>query len=230
MLLSKLWGDFVQLAFPSLCAGCRSALLAEECMVCTVCRLGFPLTYFHNSPDDNPLFDKFKGRLPISYAAAFAYFSDGGIVQSLAHQVKYDGNRELGVYLGRWYGSYLAQSDLSSRFDCLVPVPLHKQRQKERGYNQSACFAKGISQVTGIPMREDLVFRCKSTTSQVRMNQEQRVENTNKAFQLLPNARINHLRILFVDDVITTGATIEACIEPFLGGCADIGILALANV
>lgn len=231
MLLSQLWSDFMQLVFPSVCGGCKSALLAGEDMVCTTCRLGFPLTHFHQMPADNPMFDKFKGRIPIVHASAFMHFSDDGIVQSLAHEVKYKGFRELGVQLGRWYAHQLATTDISSRFDCLIPVPLHRERQKRRGYNQAACFAQGISEITGIPLREDVVFRSKATISQVRMEREQRVANTNNAFQLLPNTQAEGLRVLLVDDVITTGATIEACAAPLIkGGCEAIGVLALANV
>jgi ComF family protein len=231
MLLSQLWGDFLQLAFPNTCGGCQSALLADEEMVCTTCRLNFPLTHFHQMPADNPMFDKFKGRLPIVHASAFLHFVDEGVAQSLAHEVKYNGFRDLGIQLGRWYGYQLAATDIGSRFDCLVPVPLHSERQKRRGYNQAACFAKGISEAVGIPLREDLVFRSKATLSQVRMEREQRVANTADAFHLFPNTQPKNLRILIVDDVVTTGATIEACATPLVrGGCETIGVLALANV
>lgn len=231
MLIAQLWRDFVQLVFPDLCAGCRTALLAEEKMICTECRLAFPLTHFHRNPTDNAMFDKFKGRLPIAHASAFLHFSDGGIAQSLAHEIKYNGRCELGVLLGRWYGFQLATADIAARFDCLVPVPLHRERQKQRGYNQAACFAQGISETTGIPMREDLVFRRKATHSQVGMQRDQRSDNTADAFRLFPEASAEGLRVLLVDDVVTTGATIEACAAPLIkGGCKAIGVLALANV
>lgn len=231
MLLSQLWSDFMQLVFPSVCGGCKSALLAGEDMVCTNCRLNFPLTHFHRTPADNPMFDKFKGRLPIVHASAFMHFSDEGIVQSLAHEVKYKGFRELGIQLGRWYAYQLATTDISSQFDCLIPVPLHRERQKRRGYNQAACFAQGISEVLNIPLREDLVIRSKATQSQVRMEREQRVANTADAFHLLSAAQTDYRRVLIVDDVVTTGATIEACAAPLIkGGCQAIGVLALANV
>lgn len=231
MLLDKLWNDFMQLVFPTFCGSCRAALLAEEDMVCTNCRLGFPLTHFHRFPRENPMFDKFKGRLPVTYAAAFMHFSDNGIVQALAHEVKYNGNRSLGVTLGKWYGERLASTDIARQFDCLVPVPLHRERQQERGYNQATCFAQGISQATGIPLREDVVFRNKATTSQVRMNRQERLSNIADAFALFPAACIRNLRVLIVDDIVTTGATIEACAAPLVkGGCEAIGVLALGNV
>ncbi len=231
MLLAQLWSDFIQLAFPNTCRGCKSALLADEDMVCTNCRLNFPLTHFHQMPANNPMFDKFKGRLPIVHASAFMHFSDDGIVQSLVHEVKYKGACELGAQLGRWYGYHLSATDIVRRFDCLVPVPLHRERQKRRGYNQSACFARGISEITGIPLREDLVLRSKATLSQVRMEREQRMANIADAFRLLADASTHNLKILIVDDVVTTGATIEACAAPLIrGGCEAIGVLALANV
>lgn len=231
MLLARWWHDFVQLVFPNLCGACRSALLLEEEMVCTYCRLHFPLTNFHRFPTENQMFDKFKGSLPIVYASAFLHFSEGGIAQLLAHEIKYNRRCELGIYLGKWYGSQLAAVDISKQFDCLVPVPLHKDRQKRRGYNQAACFAQGISQTTGIALREDLVIRAKATVSQVYMEREQRIANMANAFQLLPQAEVANLRILLVDDVVTTGATIEACAKPLVQkGCRAIGVLALANV
>jgi ComF family protein len=230
MLLTQLWEDFVQLVFPNVCGGCQTALLAEEEMVCTTCRFNFPLTHFHQMPADNPMFDKFKGRLPVVYASAFLHFSDEGIAQSLAHEVKYKGNYKLGIQMGKWYGYQLLATDIGSQFDCLVPVPLHRERQKRRGYNQAACFAKGISETIGLPVREDLVFRSKATQSQVRMERELRAINTANAFQLFPNTKVENLRILLVDDVVTTGATVESCAAPLIkGGCEVIGILALAN-
>ncbi|MCS6967024.1 MAG: ComF family protein [Cytophagales bacterium] len=231
MLLAKLWRDFVELVFPAVCSSCRAGLLPEEEMICITCRLNFPLTHFHRFPTQNAMFDKFKGRLPIALAAAFMHFNENGIAQKLSHQVKYRGNQQLGILLGRWYGNQLLQTDINSQFDCLVPVPLHRQRLKQRGYNQAACFAQGISQVVGLPLREDLVARIKMTSSQVGMDKQQRLQNIADAFEVTAKEQVSQLRILLVDDIVTTGATIEACAMPLVkAGCQKIGVLALANV
>ncbi|HEY3430325.1 MAG TPA: ComF family protein, partial [Cyclobacteriaceae bacterium] len=164
--------------------------------------------------------------IPLKFAAAFFLFRKGGKVQQLLHELKYNNHPEIGDTLGEVYGQELAQ--LSDRFSLIIPVPLHASRKRKRGYNQSEEFAKGLSKSLGIPYSNALV-RTTKTETQTRKTKLKRWQNVSEVFEVRDSTQIENQEVLLVDDVITTGATIEACAQMLLtSGCSSISIASIA--
>jgi ComF family protein len=163
--------------------------------------------------DTNPVSKIFWGRVPVRAGTSLFRFEKGSAYQELLHDLKYRGNRRAGLYLGRLLGQELKHTRFSD-CDLIIPVPLHRRRQKKRGYNQSEIIARGASDITGIPVAGQLVGRKKNVRSQTKMNRQERFENMAKAFILNDyTSNLNGKKILIIDDIITTGATLEACSE-----------------
>jgi len=222
-------GDFVTLFFPNHCLGCSSALYKGEDILCTRCILELPKTKYHEHVE-NTIKTRLTGRLPLTYAMAFLQFRKTGVVQHLLHQLKYNNHPEIGVRLGKIYGKELADSDYDKAFDLIIPIPLHKSRRRRRGYNQSAKFAEGLSSTMNIPWDESIAERKIKTTTQTRKTKTERWENVRNVFYIKHPERIINKRILLVDDVITTGATLEACGHELLNhGCSEISIACIAE-
>lgn len=199
---------------PAICYGCGVSLTQEGQFACPVCMDRLPYTDFHLIKA-NPFIDKFFGRIPIHSAGSLIYFSKDGIGRSLIHDLKYKGQPEIGQYLGLHYGHILCESEFFKTVDMIVPVPLHPKRLAKRGYNQSEVFAKGLSQSMNIPMRTDLVLRHRQTKTQTKKNRVERFENVDGAFSLTNPSILDGRHILLVDDVLTTGATLEGCAQEF---------------
>jgi ComF family protein len=221
--------DFISLFFPSYCFGCNQSLVKGEDTLCTQCLLELPKTNYHLL-EDNPIKTKLTGRLPLKHAWAFLKFRKTGIVQHLLHQLKYNNQPEVAVKLGRNYGIELAQGGYQNDFDMIVPVPLHSSRQKKRGYNQSSKFAEGLSYTMGIPWDESISIRTTTTATQTKKSKQERWENVSSVFDIRESEKIRDLRILLVDDVITTGATMEACGQHLVeNGCSELSIACIAE-
>lgn len=227
--IKQLGQDFLNLVFPNLCLGCRTNLQTGEVLLCVHCRLALPLTNQHHELK-SPLLTKFSGKVPIDFVLAYLYFSKGGITQKLLHQIKYKGQKEAGKLLGQWYGEELKNSFAPMKTaDYLVGVPLHKSRQQQRGYNQSDWIGEGFSEATGVPYRNDVLIRTRFEGSQTRRNRLQRYENVKAVFVIESSADIVNKRIVLIDDVLTTGATLEACANELLrAGCLSVGIVTIA--
>ena len=224
-----LWEDFVTLFFPNHCLGCSNSLFRGEEILCTRCILELPKTNYHKHIE-NTIKSRLSGRIPLSYAMAFLKFRKTGVVQRLLHQLKYNNHPEVGIRLGKLYGKDLMEAGLEKNFDLIIPVPLHKSRKRRRGYNQSEKFAMGLSLLWQIPCDENIVERKIKTTTQTRKTKIERWENVKDVFQVKQSEKIVGKRILLVDDVITTGATLEACGQQLLNsGCSELSIACIAE-
>jgi ComF family protein len=217
----------INLVYPQLCIGCNGALLKSEQFICTFCIQQFPETNFHLQKD-NELEKAFWGRVRLQRAFSFLVFRKKGVVQNILHELKYGNNPELGVFLGELYGSKLKQAGVSG--DVIVTIPLHASKLKQRGYNQSDCFAQGLSKVLNIPHYPNAIKRIKSTETQTKKNRVERWDNVETVFSVYDPLLIQNKHVLLVDDVITTGATIEACAQVILTQTNDVSVASIACV
>lgn len=208
--LAALAESILHLAFPHTCAGCSSDLLDKDNLLCTHCHAALPLTSFHMH-SNNPVEKLFWGRLPVTHATAQYYFSKESLVQRLMHQFKYKGNKDLGFFMGKMMGLELAQANRFSGIDALVPLPLFPSKERKRGYNQATILCEGIAEVLQKPVLKSVVLRTMHTESQTKKNRVERWQNMEGRFRLAGKEAIQGKHILLVDDVITTGATLEAC-------------------
>jgi ComF family protein len=222
--------DFIQLLFPSLCLGCNQALGTNEKILCTVCRFNLPETGHHRQKDNQTLLNKFAGKVPIRFLASYVYFTKGGIVQKLIHGIKYKGQKEAAKEIAGWYGNLLkSESELTHEIDVIIGVPLHRSRLQQRGYNQADWIAEGLSESLAIPARTDVLVRTKFKESQTHKNRLERWENVKTVFTVSDQEAIRNKNVVVVDDVLTTGATIEACaVELLRAGCKSVSVLTLA--
>lgn len=220
--------DLLNILFPNLCCTCRNVLTKNEEVLCFKCRSELPKTNFQNF-HENELIDRLFGKVSISFGIAYLYFYKSGITQKLLHQFKYNNYPGIGNMIGRWIGHELEQKSMLKKTDLIIPVPLHPKKEKNRGYNQSLFLALGISEVTKIPVENKLLKRKYFNESQTLKSKEQRLKSVENAFQLQENKEIKSKNILLVDDVITTGATLEACsLVMHRQGASEIGIATLA--
>ncbi len=218
--------DFVSLFYPNYCLGCSGSLVRGENLVCSGCMLEMAQTNYHEVAD-NPLKLRLANRVPIIHALAFFRFNKTGRIQHLLHALKYKNEPEVGVMLGRVYGQKLKEKHYS--FDLILPVPLHESRRRKRGYNQSAKFAEGLSTTLEAPFSDDIMTRVVKTDTQTRKSKLARWENVSDVFALKDRASVRDKHILLVDDVVTTGATLEACALTLTdGGCDRISIASIA--
>ena len=202
--------DFVSLLFPQLCPACGNSLMAGEDVICTDCKFTLPFTNFHLQPG-NIVARQFWGKVELQGAYALYYFSKGGKVQNLMHHFKYKGMQQIGVSLGNIAGEQLIKSDIFNSVDVIIPVPLHKKRLKERGYNQSTCFANGLAQKLNAVVDDVNLVRVRATETQTHKSRFSRFENMQEVFTVMNPEKLKDKHILLVDDVITTGSTLEAC-------------------
>lgn len=200
----------IGLFYPQVCAACGASLFKWEKLVCTRCRSFLPKTGYEKN-EDNPLARIFYGRVRLKAVTACFFFSKEGKVQHLIHELKYKGNSDAGVFLGQELGKTLKEAPLFQGLDYLIPVPLHPKREKERGYNQSMMIAQGISEVTGIPIGDRFLLRSVHTATQTHKSKEERWQNVKDIFELRHAEQLENKYVLLIDDVLTTGATLEAC-------------------
>lgn len=200
----------IGLLYPSVCAACGSSLFKWEKLVCTRCRSFLPKTGYEMN-EDNPLARLFYGKVRLKAVTACFFFSKEGKVQHLIHELKYKGNSDAGIFLGQELGKSLKDAPLFQGLDYLIPVPLHPKREKQRGYNQSMMIAQGISEEIGVPVGDKFLFRSVNTATQTHKTKEERWQNVKDIFELKHPELLEGKYVLLVDDVLTTGATLEAC-------------------
>lgn len=207
--------DFIGLIYPDVCSGCGNILLKHEKYICTKCLFDIPKTKFHDD-DENVVNKLFWGKTRIEAATAYCYFHKEGILQQLLHQLKYKGKKEVGYLLGKYLGAELLESVKFSTIDKVIPIPLHPKRLKKRGYNQSEWIGNGIIEIMNLEIDNISVIRDTYTETQTNKNREQRWDNVKSIYKVCDENALKGKHILLVDDVITTGATIEACAQTIL--------------
>jgi ComF family protein len=212
------------LFFPQLCAGCGSHLISDRQSICLRCLSRLPLTGFFEQPD-NPVEKSFWGRIPVQAAGSLFYFTGRSTMQNILHELKYRGNRECGVELGRMMGRALHASGRFNDMDLIVPMPLFGAKARIRGYNQSALLGEGASSVLGIPAEDSMLRRIRNTGTQTHKNRNERWENVRDVFKARKPEAFAGRSVLLVDDVVTTGASLEACGRALLdAGCESLFI------
>ena len=205
----------LNLFFPKACAGCNSFLLSDEKVICTTCRHEIPLTNHHKTKN-NEAFSKFYGRIDLEYASALFYFHKKGIVQEMIHKLKYKGHQEIGEVIGNWYAEDLKSIKEIKDVDYIIPVPLHKKRLKERGYNQVTSFGRALSENLIIKYNETILVRNIYSKTQTKKSFLGRSEIVESIFGVKFDESHHNKHFLLIDDVITTGSTLEACSRELL--------------
>jgi ComF family protein len=223
--------DFTGLFFPGYCAACENALYKNETILCLKCFAALPRTGFHQNPD-NEVARIFWGRIPVRHATALMYFIKGSHYQHILHELKYNGRKEVGTEMGRLFGIELKNSPFSDA-DLIHPVPLHPAKQRQRGYNQSEIIARGMADILRLPVETAVIRRMEDTRSQTHKSRYERWENVGQVFRCEDPDPVRNKHVILVDDVITTGATIEAVASSILaveGVTVSIASLAFAKL
>lgn len=209
MLLATIKESILHLIFPHVCQGCGTDVLSMDHHLCLKCLEDLPQTDFHLFAD-NPMEKHFWGRLPVVNGTSQFYYTKESMMQKLMHEFKYRGNKELGLYLGRLLGRSLQESRFND-IEALVPLPLFPSKEKKRGFNQSQVLCEGITEILSIPVLNDVIVRIADTETQTKKNRVERWQNMEGKFELIDPQSVKGRHVLLIDDVITTGATLEAC-------------------
>ncbi|MBS9462515.1 ComF family protein [Flagellimonas sp. 389] len=228
--LAKILNDINNILLPEVCFGCNTQITRGERILCAVCRHELPLTDY-NYTDQNTVDHIFYGRIPINKAMSFVFFTKNGIVKNLMHYLKYKNQEQIGGFFGDWIGASLQEEKTLKNVDVVVPIPLHPKKKKKRGYNQVALFAERIAQSINAEYRDDILLKVVNTKTQTKKDRQLRWENAKDIFQLNVHTKKDFTHVLLVDDVITTGATIEAAAQTLFkieGIC--ISVLSIAVV
>jgi ComF family protein len=220
--------DILSLLFPRLCYGCGTHLMRNEKLFCTECYILIPRTNYHLETD-NPVEKLFWGRCNIKRAAAFSFYNRDSRIRKLIHNLKYKGVREIGRELGKIYGLSLKNSGFLEGIDLIIPVPLHHSKKRIRGFNQAEIISEGLSEASGIPVDTKTLERVTLTSTQTKRSRYERWVNVDGIFNIADRSVLNGKHVLLVDDVITTGSTIESCVNEISKcGEATITVVALA--
>jgi len=207
--------DFIGLIFPRICCGCGNSLWKHEIVLCDICLYHLPRTNFHLY-EDNPVNLMFRGRVGIISATSFLLFNKGGKVQDVIHALKYRDRKDIGVFLGEEFGNILREFPPWSLSEVIIPVPLHRKKLMKRGYNQSEQFAAGLSSSMNIPVMADCLLRKNLTDTQTHKSRFLRWKNVQDVFVLRDSTTLAGKKVLLVDDVVTTGSTLESCASVLL--------------
>ncbi|WP_245747653.1 ComF family protein [Parapedobacter koreensis] len=229
MIIKQYFKDFIALFFPQTCVGCDAPLVRGEDLICTTCWYHMPYTHGHKDAR-NVSARQLWGRAQLEAVASYMYFLDASRVQQLLHQLKYRNRPEIGVLMGTKYGEILSATAPFNQIDIIVPIPLHPVKLRKRGYNQSVFFAQGLSSSMQRPVVAHCVARHRATESQTQKNRYERYENMLGTFMVSDPGIVTGKHILLADDVLTTGATIEACATVLLdAGAAKVSAVTIAK-
>lgn len=223
--------DLFYLLYPHLCLACGKNAPPYDKDICTECEATLPLSHFHKQKE-NSFTEKFWGRVNLHTGTAMFLFTKQSRVANLIHNLKYNGKKEIGISLGRRYGYMLKREPHFKNIDCIVPVPLHWKKERKRGFNQSQMFGIGLSESMNIPCIKDGLERLSFTDSQTKKSRLERLENMHGVFAVKKNKSLKGKHILLVDDVLTTGSTLEVCAAEILklsGTKVSMATIAMAN-
>ncbi len=201
--------SFLSLIFPHTCAGCGRTLHPHEDCICLRCKIHLPRTFFENEPE-NFIEKLFWGKIDIEAATAHYYFYKNSTIQQLMHQLKYRNQSAVGKVLGRWVGTDLRKNQRFSSIDVILPIPLHKKKLRKRGYNQAAAIGEGMAEGLNVEMSTSDLVRSVHTETQTRKSTFDRWKNVNAIFEIPFPQRLENKHVLVVDDVVTTGSTLQA--------------------
>lgn len=213
--MKSLFTDLLNLVYPNLCLICGESLVRGEEMICLSCLHNIPKTNYHLEVD-NTVEKRFWGKVPIHRGTSFFFFYKGSPFQKLLHELKYRGNKEIGFVAGKYAAIDLLESEDFRNIDVIIPVPLHPKKFHKRGYNQSEWIAKGLAKILEKPVDTTHLIRIKENTTQTKKSVFERYTNTANIFSLTDLTVFRHKHVLLVDDVLTTGSTLEACMQTLL--------------
>lgn len=202
--------NFINLFYPDVCVCCDTRLLNQEEHICLRCRIDLPFIDCQNF-HSNPLTEIFEGRILIEKGASFLFYSQFGKTKKIIHELKYKGNQKIGIFLANWFGQQLLTSNEFYDIDCIIPVPLHSKKMRQRGYNQLTKFGECLSVILDTEYSDTILKRVSSTKTQTLKKRLERFKNQDSKFILTDTSLLENKHILLIDDVITTGATLEAC-------------------
>ncbi len=205
----KLLNHIINLFYPQVCPACGNLLMQNEETVCLSCRYLLPKTMYEKNAD-NPLAQSFWGQVDFHAVTAEFFFSKTGKVQHLLHQLKYQGNKDAGFFLGQQLGESIKDSELFQGIDYIIPIPLHPKKEHLRGYNQSLVISQGVEDKTNIPIMRDCLARKVFTSTQTKKSRDERWENVKDIFEIRNHKMLENKHVLIIDDVLTTGATLLA--------------------
>jgi ComF family protein len=222
------WFDSLgSLLFPKVCITCGESLPRKEDIICISCHYKLPKTNFHTYPS-NPVAQKFWGRIPVNAAFSFLFFQKGNLAQHLLHALKYQGRQDIGHHLGSMFGNDLAKAGYIGP-ELIVPLPLHANKFKLRGYNQCTSIVNGMQTNLGLPVSHSAVLRIKANTTQTNKSRFERWKNVEYIFSVAEPEKIAGKHVLLVDDMVTTGSTLEACARVLLeSGAREVSLATLA--
>ncbi|MFY7670706.1 ComF family protein [Tenacibaculum sp. MEBiC06402] len=211
----RIFKDFLRVFFPNLCVGCSNELLYSETILCNFCSNDLPILKIDDYTD-NIVTSSFYGRIPIEKSVSFLLFHKKNLVQKLIHELKYKNREDIGEYLGNSFVNSIQEGQFMRDIDYIIPVPIHSKKLKKRGYNQVMSFCESLSSEFNIPIQNEILVRLTNTKSQTSKTRLARAETIGGDFYLQNKSLLENKHILLVDDVITTGATIEACCKELL--------------
>ena len=222
--ISSYWDGLLSFPYPNNCSICRAEHSNEKSKICHLCLSELPLTYFEKDLKNSKVAEVFFGRVKIENTYSMLFFESGNSTQKLLHKLKYENDKELARYLGRLMGSKLKEELSSSTIDYFIPVSLHSKKEFSRGYNQSEIIAEGIAETFPSIQLKGIIKKKKHNTSQTRKNRQERIDNVNALFYVSDSTQIKGKHIALIDDVLTTGATLESISKTLIRAVPDIKI------